>query len=190
MKSKRSMCIIAALMAGLALTACDSKTDETLSKIEVVSTDAAVTATQDETTKTADQLAAEAAAQIEAGDALPDNSYLANTAKEAAKSCVDPNVSIDYDSFNLPVAACSPSPDGYPVYLVECDFSSRQCVGASGEALGSLSQVASQMTEVLNSDVVMRSDWICDEICIDGQKNVIGAVSASLKNWRAAQHPS
>jgi hypothetical protein len=62
--------------------------------------------------------------------------------------------------------------EGYPIFEMECNAQG-QCVNGVGIPMGSISDVAKQMTMVRQSDIV-KYGWKCKQFCTDGEGNIIG----------------
>ena len=128
------------------------------------------------------------AATIEAltGDVSPlppDSPGVEATKQLAARSYTDADQTFDYDKFNYTVVNNKVSSQGYPIYLVECNFETdRNCVGESGQPLGSIDEVAENMSRVSNVDV-LRAGWKCDQICMDSTGAVVGSVDPAMQKW-------
>lgn len=61
---------------------------------------------------------------------------------------------------------------GYPVFNMECN-AQQQCVNGVGIPMGSLPDVAKEMTPVRQTDIVQYG-YRCHLICKDGEGNIIG----------------
>lgn len=65
---------------------------------------------------------------------------------------------------------------GYPIFNMECN-AQQQCVNGVGIPMGTLSDIASQMTTVRQVDIA-RYGYKCKVICKDGEDNIIGRPEA------------
>jgi hypothetical protein len=70
------------------------------------------------------------------------------------------------------------NPQGYPVFSMECNPQG-QCVNGVGVPMGTLQDIAQEMTTVRQSDIT-RYDYKCSVICIDAEGNIIGRPETSL----------
>ena len=94
----------------------------------------------------------------------------------------DPNGGvIDNRTFPFATSSGVKSRDGYPIYLIECNVGSHQCVGETGQPIGSASQVADMITPVRNADALRYRclDWIC----VDLQGNVVGSIAPAMRPY-------
>jgi hypothetical protein len=94
----------------------------------------------------------------------------------------DPNGgAINSSTFPFATSSGAKSRDGYPIYLIECNVDSHQCVGETGQSIGSAAQVADTITPVRNADALRYrcSDWIC----VDPQGNVVGSVAPVMRPY-------
>lgn len=93
---------------------------------------------------------------------------------------------IDSSTFPFATSSGAKSRDGYPIYLIECNVGSHQCVGQTGQPIGSAAQVADTITPVLNTDALRYRcpDWIC----IDPQGNVVGSIAPTMRTYLAQRH--
>lgn len=89
--------------------------------------------------------------------------------------------------FVYPVDPTRLDAGGYPIYLIECNRESRQCVGATGEPIGTMGEVAKTLPPILNKDA-LSDRYICDPICVNRQGDVVGVISEALLTYIAA-HP-
>jgi hypothetical protein len=99
----------------------------------------------------------------------------------------DPNGgAIDSSTFPFATSSGVKSRDGYPIYLIECNVGSHQCVGETGQPIGSTAQIAATITPVRNADALRYhcSDWIC----IDLQGNVVGSVAPTMRPYVIRAH--
>lgn len=99
----------------------------------------------------------------------------------------DPNGgAIDGSTFPFATSSGMKSKDGYPIYLIECNVGSHQCVGETGQPIGSATQVADTMTPVRNADALRYHcpDWICT----DPQGNVVGSVAPPMRAYLTQAH--
>lgn len=96
---------------------------------------------------------------------------------------------VDDATFPFPVASGRKSPDGYPIYLIECSDLTKTCVGPTGQAIGSLKQVAASITPIRNSDV-MNPQYHCALLCTDAVGNVVGGVSPEMLQYLTTQKAS
>jgi len=93
---------------------------------------------------------------------------------------------VNLDTFPFATSSGIKSRDGYPIYLIECNAGSHQCVGETGQPIGDATQVANTITPVRNTDALRYScaDWIC----IDPQGNVVGSVVPAMRAYLAKTH--
>ena len=93
---------------------------------------------------------------------------------------------VNLNTFPFATSSGVKSRDGYPIYLIECNAGSHQCVGETGQPIGSAIQVAKTITPVRNADALRYScpDWIC----IDPQGNVVGSVALVMRPYLAKTH--
>ena len=99
----------------------------------------------------------------------------------------DPNGgAIDSSTFPFATSSGVKSRDGYPIYLIECNVGSHQCVGETGQPIGSASQVADTITPVRNADALRYHcpDWVC----VDPQGNVVGSVAPGMRPHLTQAH--
>ena len=99
----------------------------------------------------------------------------------------DPNGgAIDSSTFPFATSSGVKSKDGYPIYLIECNVGSHQCVGETGQPIGSASQVADTITPVRNADALRYHcpDWVC----VDPQGNVVGSVAPGMRPHLTQAH--
>jgi hypothetical protein len=93
---------------------------------------------------------------------------------------------VNLNTFPYATNSGAKSRDGYPIYLIECNAGSHQCVGESGQPIGSAMQVANTITPVRNADALRYScpDWIC----VDPQGNVVGSVAPAMRPYVTQTH--
>jgi hypothetical protein len=93
---------------------------------------------------------------------------------------------IDSSTFPFATSSGMKSRDGYPIYLIECNAGSHQCVGETGQHIGSAAQVADTITPVRNADALRYHcpDWIC----VDPQGNVVGSVAPAMRSHLTQAH--
>lgn len=126
-----------------------------------------------------------AAPACQASDPIPGDGLEVMGTKQIAgrNKYPEDNLTFDFDTFNFTVVNGRKSKDGYPIFAMECNFhGDRQCYGEVGQPLGSIPEVAAEMTVVSNKDV-LRPDWYCDYICVDGQNIIVGSVSPAMQAW-------
>ncbi len=93
---------------------------------------------------------------------------------------------VNLSTFPFATSSGVKSRDGYPIYLIECNVGSHQCVGETGQSIGSATQVADTITPVRNTDALRYS---CpDSVCIDPQGNVVGSVAPAMRAYLAQRH--
>lgn len=115
--------------------------------------------------------------------AIPaDDPSVAVTLQKAGAA--DPNGgAINQDAFQYATTSGAKSMDGYPIYLIECNGGSHQCVGETGQPIGSAAEVVDKLTPVRNTDALRFS---CpDSICTDPQGNVVGSVAPAMRDFLA-----
>jgi hypothetical protein len=115
--------------------------------------------------------------------AMPtDDPSVAATLKKAGAADPDGGA-INQDAFPYATTSGAKSTDGYPIYLIECNGGSHQCVGETGQPIGSATEVADKLTPVRNTDALRFS---CpDSICTDSQGNVVGSVAPAMRDFLA-----
>lgn len=119
------------------------------------------------------------------GDLPPDSPRLAETLAKAGRLSTN-GTPIDNTTFPYPVEAGKKSPDGYPIYAIECSDLTKVCTGPTGEALGAIDVVAKQLTPIRNADV-LNPQYHCALICTDNRGNLVGAVSPEMLQYLSAQ---
>src|SRR5581483_2110574 len=120
-------------------------------------------------------------------DALPPNDpRIDDTLAKAAQIATESGVAQDSGTFPFPVAAGTRSPDGYPIYLLECNVEANTCFGGEGQAYGTIAKTADQLTPIRNSDA-MRYKCI-QRVCVDTAGNYVGAISSVMQTYWEAHH--
>ncbi len=118
-----------------------------------------------------------------ADETMPEDTEALRSALNAVGTCAQPPQPIDLTSLPYPVMACRPTEQGYPHYLIKCNLQTRECINlVDRRKIGTVEEVAPRLTVVANTDV-LREDFICDRICIDGQNRVVGAVQPEMQAW-------
>lgn len=122
-------------------------------------------------------------------NAIPaDQPELAKTLNLAGRNNPDGTTTFDYDTFPFTVVNGQKSVGGYPIYLIECNRQSNTCVGEAGQSIGSIDDVAHRITTIRNHDVIAHG-YVCDKLCWDPDRHVVGAPSAAMIAW-VQQHPT
>ena len=117
---------------------------------------------------------------------LPPDDPKALWALQHAGATASDGGAIDYDTFPYPTESGQKSPDGYPVYLIECNVQTGQCVGAAGQPIGSIAQIASRLTYVRSRDAM---SYTCiQQVCVDPAGHYVGAVSEAMQAYWNAHH--
>jgi type II secretory pathway pseudopilin PulG len=116
-------------------------------------------------------------------EAMPaDDPSVAATLQKAGAADPDGGA-INQDAFPYATTSGAKSRDGYPIYLIECNGGSHQCVGETGQPIGGATEVADKLPPVRNTDAARYS---CpDSICIDPQGNVVGSVAPVMRLYLA-----
>lgn len=125
----------------------------------------------------------------QAQQAIPADDMSVAGTKQLAGRVRDPELgqTYDYETFNYTVVNGQKSREGYPIYAMECNFKGdRKCYGESGQLLGTIDEVAAEITTVSNRDVT-RFDWECDRICVNSQNFVVGALTPQMRAWLERQ---
>jgi len=129
--------------------------------------------------------------QTQAGSTLPSNGLPPDDPKALwalqNAGAADPSGgAVNLDTFPFATSSGAKSRDGYPIYLIECNVGSHQCVGETGQPIGSAAEVANTITPVRNADALRYScpDWIC----VDLQGNVVGSVASAMRPYLAKTH--
>ena len=88
---------------------------------------------------------------------------------------------VNLNTFPFATSSGAKSKDGYPIYLIECNAGSHQCIGETGQPIGSTPDVVNTITPVRNADALRYSctDWIC----VDLQGNVVGSVAPAMRAY-------
>ena len=119
-------------------------------------------------------------------NALPPDDPKALRALQNAGAAGPDGGAVNLDTFPFATSSGAKSKDGYPIYLIECNVGSHQCVGETGQSIGSATQVADTITPVRNTDALRYS---CpDSVCIDPQGNVVGSVAPAMRPYLAKTH--
>ncbi|MBB6248989.1 hypothetical protein [Rhodanobacter sp. A1T4] len=119
-------------------------------------------------------------------NALPPDDPKALWALQNAGAADPDGGAVNLDTFPFATSSGAKSKDGYPIYLIECNVGSHQCVGETGQSIGSTAQVADTITPVRNTDALRYS---CpDSVCIDFQGNVVGSVAPAMRPYLAKTH--
>jgi len=119
-------------------------------------------------------------------NALPPDDPKALWALQNAGAAGPDGGAVNLDIFPFATSSGAKSKDGYPIYLIECNVGSHQCVGETGQSIGSATQVADTITPVRNADALRYS---CpDSVCIDSQGNVVGSVAPAMRPYLAKTH--
>ena len=127
------------------------------------------------------------ASPTEQQDALPpDDPRVSDVMVKASQVASKTDTAQELDTFPFPVAAGIRSPDGYPIYLLECNVEANTCFGGEGQAYGTLVKTADQLTPIRNSDA-MRYTCI-QRICVDLASNYVGAISSTMQTYWDAHH--
>lgn len=114
-----------------------------------------------------------------------DSAILTDTLAKAGRPNPDTGA-LDVDTFPFPVEGSAKTPDGYPIYAIECDRATNQCVGPTGHPIGSIEDVAKTITPIRNTDV-LNPRFTCFQICYDAMQNLVGAVSPEMQAYLTAQ---
>lgn len=130
-------------------------------------------------------------ASVQAARTIPSNGLPSDDPKALwalnNAGAADPNGgAIDSSTFPFATSSGVKSRDGYPIYLIECNVGSHQCVGETGQPIGSASQVADTITPVRNADALRYHcpDWVC----VDPQGNVVGSVAPGMRPHLTQAH--
>ena len=117
---------------------------------------------------------------------LPPDDPKAVWALQNAGAAAPDGGAIDTITFPFATSSGVKSHDGYPIYLIECNVGSHQCVGETGQPIGSATQIANTITPVRNADALRYHcpDWIC----IDSQGNVVGSVAPAMRPYLTRAH--
>jgi len=94
----------------------------------------------------------------------------------------------DTTSLQTPVFAGRVSQDGYPVYALQCDFQKQQCVyhnDMGNPLVEPIADGANGLTPIRNSDVINTAYHCQENICMDRQGRVVGAISPEMRNYLA-----
>jgi len=116
----------------------------------------------------------------------PDDPRVSDTLAKAAQVATESGVAQDLAAFPFPAAAGTRSPDGYPIYLLECNVEANSCFGGEGQAYGTIAKTADQLTPIRNNDA-MRYKCI-QRVCVDTAGNYVGAISSVVQAYWEAHH--
>jgi hypothetical protein len=125
-------------------------------------------------------------ARTASSNGLPPDDPKALWALQNAGAADQNGGAIDSSTFPFATSSGVKSRDGYPIYLIECNVDSHQCVGETGQPIGSATQVANTITPVRNADALRYScpDWIC----VDILGNVVGSVAPAMRSRLTQTH--
>lgn len=116
----------------------------------------------------------------------PDDPRVNDVIAKAAQVARETGTAQDIATFSFPVAAGSKSPDGYPIYQMECNVEANTCFGGEGQAYGTIIKMADQLTPIRNSDAMT---YTCiQRVCVDQTGNYVGAISSAMQAYWDARH--
>ncbi len=102
--------------------------------------------------------------------ALLASPVFAQTVPVPAKAVPSSSTAVVYDRYAYEIAA-QPQAQGAPVFLDACN--AVRCVGPTGQPIGTLEAIATQLPAVKAQDVT-RYHYDCRVVCYDAEYNLIG----------------